>query len=123
MRKRIFVAHPPIDKKETWELLQEEAAHAEYRLFLDGLQAYQEVLDDPPNLLILDAFLPSLPGLAIVWLLKLHDDYRHIPIILVCPRVDDTLEKMARQGGADAVFSKPVPRHEYMDTVRRFTTR
>jgi DNA-binding response OmpR family regulator len=91
----------------------------ELNFFSDGLELYRKVLEKPPNLLILDILLPSLSGLAISRLLKFHDDYRHIPILIVSSITEPDIQEKALNVGADLFLAKP---YKIEDLLKRINT-
>lgn len=81
----------------------------EYRVsfYNDGLELYQKVLEEPPEMLVLDIILPGISGLAIARLLKFHEDYRHIPILISSSITDADIKERALATGADSFLPKP----------------
>ena len=84
---------------------------------VDGNQAINYALTCQPDLLILDADLPSRDGLQV--LKELKDTCAKMSIVLFS--ASDSLSEMAQayRLGADGFISKGAPRSAFLETVRR----
>jgi two-component system response regulator MprA len=89
----------------------------------NGLEAYLEVTEAPPALLVADVLLPSLNGLALTRLLKGHDDFAAIPILVVSSVTDPTIRAQALEAGADGFLAKPFEVEAFAEEVRRLMRR
>jgi CheY-like chemotaxis protein len=85
--------------------------------FSDGLELYRKVLEEPPDMLVLDIILPSLSGLVIARLLKFHDQYKHIPILVVSSITDPDIKDQALSAGADRFLSKPYKIQDFLTEI------
>jgi len=72
-----------------------------------GAEALKKTAEILPDLILLDVMMPGLDGFVVCQRLKAHEQWRHIPVILVT-----VLE------GADEFLSKPVDRLELRARVR-----
>ena len=86
-------------------------------VFQDGLSLYQQILKDPPACLISDIILPNLTGLAVARLLKFHDRFKTLPILMVSSITDADIEQQALAVGANAFLSKPLKKAELQSKV------
>jgi DNA-binding response OmpR family regulator len=106
-KKNVYIIE---DDPHHIELLREILTHEEeleLSIFPDGIEGYLSVLQKPPDLLIVDIILPNISGLAVARLLKFHDEYRHIPILVVSSITEPGIDKTAADMGADAFIAKP----------------
>lgn len=87
------------------------------RAFHDGLEAYSGVVADPPSLLILDVLLPTVNGLAVARLLKFHEAYQNIPILVMSSMPEAELRGPAADVHADSVLAKPFDTDLFLETV------
>jgi DNA-binding response OmpR family regulator len=79
----------------------------------DGRLALQMVLDEPPDVLLLDLGLPGLDGLAVCAQLRERAD-RHVPVLMLTAR-DTLLEKgLGFAAGADDYLLKPFASEELL---------
>lgn len=117
--KRVYVTEDsPTQALRVGKILQ-LIPECEVHFFNDGLAAYQEVLLNPPDLLLLDLILPSLHGLAVARLLKYHEDYQHIPILIFSSITEQSLADSAGMSGANAFLRKPFEAEDLLYEVRR----
>jgi len=94
---------------------------ADYQLsfFSDGLSVYQKVQEAPPDMMIMDIILPNLSGLAVTRLLKFHDRYAKIPILVVSSIIDPNIRDNALKCGADDFLPKPFQIGDLIDRVKK----
>jgi len=117
--KRIYVTEDsPTQALRVGKILQ-LLPDCQVRFFNDGLAAYQEVLLDPPDLLLLDLILPSLHGLAVARLLKYHEDYQQLPILIFSSITEQSLADTVGLSGANAFLRKPFEAEDLLYEVRR----
>lgn len=104
---RIVIAE---DSPMQVKLIQSALDRADYDLefFSDGLEAYLHILNDPPDLIILDIILPTLSGTAMSRLLKFHERYRHIPLLMMSSITESDIAEWANRIGADRFMTKPL---------------
>jgi DNA-binding response OmpR family regulator len=86
--------------------------------FTDGLEAYQQVQERKPDLLILDIILPSLSGLAVCRLLKFHNEYKVIPILVTSSITDMNLKARVQELGAGCFLPKPFTVEQFLEAIR-----
>lgn len=85
----------------------------------DGEQALGKARSEKPDLIILDLMLPKLDGARLCRLLKLDDNYKHIPILVLTARVQKESFQKALEAGADAFLSKPFVPETLLDKVKQ----
>lgn len=88
------------------------------KIFGDGLEAYAQVFEHPPDLLVLDVLLPSLNGLALAHLVKGNEDLQHVPVLVVSSLSEDVAEAAA-EAGVDALLPKPFEVEAFVREVQR----
>ena len=73
------------DEEDIAALIKLQAQMSGYKLFVayDGLNGYECVEREKPDLLILDIMLPGANGLDVCRRIKAHDALKHIPIIMI----------------------------------------
>ena len=74
----------------------------------DGINALSLVLDQQPDLVILDGKLPRLDGLAVLAAIKLDTKTAHILVMMMTGRGQFADLERGMDLGADAYFIKPV---------------
>lgn len=119
-RKKIYIAEDlPLQADLIRSALEPYEAYAP-SLFRDGLEIYRRVLQERPDLLVLDIILPSLSGLAITRLLKFHDDYRNIPVLLISSITDPQIKEKCRNAGGDVFLPKPFDVSQLLELIEQF---
>ena len=78
------------------------------RLICDGIQAVEMILQDPPDLVILDVMLPGMNGTEVCQAIR--PDYRG-SVLMLTARDDEITEINALNRGADGYLTKPVRPH------------
>jgi len=114
---RIYIAEDQPMQADLLRTILQQNPDYQVTFFNDGLKLFQHVQEAPPNLLVLDIIMPSLSGLAIARLLKFHEDYRHIPILVLSSIIDHDIEERSKKAGADVFLSKPLEINTFMDQV------
>jgi len=84
----------------------------------DGQQALDEVAAVNPDLITLDVVMPNLDGLSTATALRARADTRHIPLLMVTARAQESDVTRGKAVGADAYLTKPFDPAELVATVR-----
>lgn len=84
----------------------------------DGEDGLLMVLEDPPDVIVLDWMLPSVSGIEICRQLKMRSDTKAIPIIMLSARSEEMDRVRGLETGADDYVVKPYAVAELMARVR-----
>src|SRR4051794_12234929 len=86
----------------------------------DGLGALAAVTDTQPDLLLLDILLPRMDGYQVCQVVRHHQDYRDLPILLLSGKgtVFDRLR--GKMAGSTDHITKPFDTAEFVSTVKRY---
>jgi DNA-binding response OmpR family regulator len=82
----------------------------------DGNLVLDEVLRDPPDMVILDHMLPGLSGLEILRALRADEATRALPVMMLTARGRD--RDLAERAGANRFVSKPFSNADLVAEVR-----
>ncbi|MEW6555560.1 MAG: response regulator [Actinomycetota bacterium] len=74
---------------------------------LDGESAVRMILENPPDLLVLDLMMPNMDGWDILRKIREMEDLRELPVILLTARVHDEDLIRGWEMGADDYITKP----------------
>ncbi len=86
---------------------------------VDGFDAMGQLESVYPDLVLLDLVMPGIDGYKVVELMKAHERYTLIPIIMLTSR-DSLLDKLkGKMSDSDAYITKPLKEDELLNTVRR----
>lgn len=100
----LLVEDSPTQAKQISQILSE--AGFSVRHVMDGPDAIQEVLENRPDLIVLDVRLPTMDGFQVCSRLKRNPDTKSIPIIILTSQ-DSAKQTMAGlQSGADDYIAK-----------------
>jgi CheY-like chemotaxis protein len=80
----------------------------------EGLRA---LLEDPPELILLDLDLPYLNGFEVLEALRADEASRAIPVIVITGRADGEAYERCRKIGIDGFASKPLKREDLLRVV------
>jgi CheY-like chemotaxis protein len=118
VKKKIYVGEDNMVHAELIKAVLESIEDCEPSFYPDGLEVYQKVQEAAPDLLILDIIMPRLSGLAVARLLKFHEHYRTLPIVVTSSITDANIRERALRVGANAFIPKPFEIDEFTATVR-----
>jgi DNA-binding response OmpR family regulator len=80
----------------------------------DGVQALHMIEGDPPNLIVLDLYLPMLDGLSVRDEVRAHEETRRTRILIVTGSPEDFGQRLR----GDYVLRKPVTPDHLVAAVR-----
>ena len=74
---------------------------------VDGEEALDRAINDKPDLIVLDIILPKKNGFQVCRQLKTTPDTKHIKIIMLTSKSQDSDRFWGLKQGADAYMTKP----------------
>lgn len=83
-------------------------------------QAFTLSRKTPPHLIYLSYDLPDQRGDECCRQLKSDPQLRKIPIVMICDDRQGEQAELSRQAGCDAVLTKPLDRHRFLEIGRSF---
>ena len=84
----------------------------------DGEQALETAKARTPDLALLDVMMPKLDGYEVTARLRQETATRHLPVILLTARVQESDIARGIEAGADDYVKKPFSTHELRDRVQ-----
>jgi DNA-binding NtrC family response regulator len=103
-RRKIFIIDDDTDITEAMQLLFETNGYA-VQTFLTGKRGLQQALFDPPDIIVLDYFLPGEDTGTIIKQLQTNNKTKKIPMILISASL--TAEKAAKEWKLSGFLEKP----------------
>ena len=122
MKTRILVVE---DDTALGEMLVYNLASANFETTLvsDGDEAIGAILDEDPDLLILDWMLPNLSGIEICRQIRTKAETRSLPIIMLTAKGEDPDRVQGLDTGADDYVVKPYSPAELIARVKALLRR
>jgi two-component system, OmpR family, phosphate regulon response regulator PhoB len=97
------------DEPDISALVAYHLARESYRVrtAADGAEAMRSVELEQPDLVVLDLMLPGMSGLEVLQELRRREETRHIPVLLLTARREETDRIEGLKLGADDYLPKP----------------
>jgi CheY-like chemotaxis protein len=83
----------------------------------DGLEGIQKSIECKPNLIILDLYMPNLDGIKMLRVLKVLNEVKIIPVIVISGHTDKGNVLAAMEAGAEKVISKPLSKEVLVKNI------
>lgn len=83
----------------------------------DGKEGFDKARSEKPDLIILDITMPEMNGYDVCKNLKLDENFKNIPIIILTVRFEPNDIVFGKTVGADAYLSKPLDLELLLHTV------
>ncbi|AFN75398.1 response regulator receiver protein [Melioribacter roseus P3M-2] len=84
----------------------------------DGLEGIQKAIEYKPKLIFLDIMMPNLDGLRMLKVIKVLDDLKDIPVIVISGHTDKKNVLEAVKSGAINVISKPLSKSILIKSIK-----
>lgn len=118
MAKKILIADDNPAIVEAIALILEEFGYS-VTTTSDGQTIYK-MKKDLPDLLLLDIWMSGQDGRKICSYLKKHSLTKNIPIVMIS--ASNSIEKSAREAGADDFLSKPFDMQDLLQMIHKWTS-
>lgn len=82
--------------------------HLEVLTSNDGLDGIQKVVEHKPALIFLDLLMPNFDGIKMLQVIKVIENIKSIPVIVISGNTNRTNVLTCIEAGADRVISKPL---------------
>lgn len=90
---------------------------------IDGLDGIQKSLTIKPDVILLDILMPNLDGIKTLQVIKIIDELKKIPIIVISGNSNKTNLFACIEAGADKVVTKPIDETLLIKTIEELTKR
>ena len=85
---------------------------------VDGLEGIQKALLHKPNLIIVDILMPNLDGIKMLQVIKILEELKRIPILVLSANTNKANVLAATEAGADRILNKPFKESDLLKTVK-----
>ena len=86
----------------------------------DGREALEIIKLEKPDLVFLDLHMPVMNGAECCRLVKSDPGLRSIPVVMLPHEGREKDLRLCREAGCDTIVFKPINRHHFMKTARKF---
>ncbi|MEL6441707.1 MAG: response regulator [Cyanobacteria bacterium J06621_8] len=86
----------------------------------DAMNAFSELMEFKPSLVLLSAEMPDLNGYELCTLLKNHHDFQDVPIVMINETQELINFQKAKRAGASASLAKPFEREEILNLIWQY---
>jgi CheY-like chemotaxis protein len=122
LKRRILVVDDEADVREYLQIALEDAGF-EVDTATDGMEAFEKVKNNPPNLISLDLVMPKHSGAKFYRELQKDKELSKIPVLTVTGHARDELGKAdfeeMTMSGPGVYLEKPVSKEKYVAAVRK----
>lgn len=122
MAKRVLIAEDEPSIVESLTFLLERAGF-EVAVALDGRQALNAALTQPPDVLVLDVMLPEIDGYEILRRLRSDQRGERLPVLILTAKGQREDRETALRSGADLFITKPFANADVIAAVVRLAER
>ncbi len=88
----------------------------------NGADGVAVARQEMPDVVLMDVVMPGLNGFQATRQLSKGDDTKHIPVIIVTTKDQETDKVWGRRQGASEYLTKPVEEKLLIDTIKRVTS-
>ena len=109
------------DEPITMEVVQtflEDAGYERFQLIEDSRIAFDKILEERPDILLLDLMMPHVSGFEILEKIRTHPHIKHLPVIMLTSSSEAETKLQALDKGATDFLAKPVDPSELALRVR-----
>ncbi len=85
----------------------------------NGYEALTIIGQSTPDLIFLDIVMPRLDGYDTCTLIKMHDSYKKIPVVMLSSKEGLFDQAKAALAGSNEYMTKPFTRDEITDVVKK----
>ncbi len=85
-----------------------------------GQQAYELTLAERPKLVMMDLYMPEMDGDEVCRRIRATPEIARTPVVIVTQGGRDADQQRCRDAGCDDILLKPINRHLFVATARKF---
>jgi putative two-component system response regulator len=115
--KILIVDDEPINVKVCQKYLH-ELGYKKCIGLTDSTRTIAVILDERPDVIILDVMMPIVSGVDVLKLIRRHDELAHLPVLILTASADRTTKLTVLNLGATDFLTKPIDPSEMAPRVR-----
>jgi twitching motility two-component system response regulator PilH len=116
---KVMVVDDAYSELKLMESILKSAGH-DVVCFPDGDRLEEHMLEERPDVLLLDIVMPNRNGYEILRSLKRDERTRSTPVVLVSSKNQDSDRVWGKRQGADEYLGKPFTAEQLVTVVRQF---
>lgn len=90
---------------------------------IDGLDGIQKALNYKPDLILLDIIMPNLDGIKSLQVIKIINEIKNIPVIVISGNSNRSNIFACLEAGADKVLTKPIDENKLVSAIEELTNK
>lgn len=118
MSRIVVIEDNPLNARMAHKLLS-RAGH-DVVVAEDGEIGLNAVLNDLPDLILIDLGLPDIDGQTIIGMLHMEDALSGVPIIAFTAWPQEEAFEMAQAYGCDGIITKPINTRTFADEINSY---
>ena len=109
-KSKILIIDDKLDNLISFKaVVKNSAVECELLSALSGKEGVEMARKHLPDIIVLDINMPGMDGFEVCKVLKTNSDLKHIPIVLLTAKYDDSESRIkGLELGADAFLTKPI---------------
>ena len=84
---------------------------------IDGIDGIKKALQNKPDLFVVDILMPNLDGIKMLQVIKMIDELKNIPVIVLSANTTKANVLAANEAGADRILHKPFKKSDFLKAV------
>lgn len=108
------------DEPDFVELVKDDLEANKYKVIVayDGEEALEKAKTEKPDLIVLDIMLPKVDGFEVCRRLKVDEEHKDIPIIILSAKFQPVDIRFGEALGADAYLTKPLEEDMLLNKIK-----
>ena len=119
--KKILVVDDEPNIALSLEFLMKKAGFS-VEVARDGREALARLERDPPDLVLLDVMIPEIDGFELCERIRSRPEWRHIKVVMLTARGQESERSRGLALGADAYVTKPFSTRDLVERIKAMLT-
>lgn len=85
---------------------------------LSAMEGIENLRQEKPDLIYLDFLMPEIDGLEFMDMLRINDEWKDIPVVILSAISDSDIIKRSREKGVIDYITKPINIHKIIDLTK-----
>ena len=94
-----------------------EHANIKVQYLNSAVDVFEYIINYEPDVILLDMYMPNIDGIELACVIRQHQAFSFIPIVIMSGETDMNKQFKMRKAGADDFILKPFKPHHLVDTL------